>query len=151
MLKLFNERGIKRGERVRVSGISGERDRPGRGKSGFEIGKAAIARGAQDRADVLLLLNDPTEAALISVHSKNPFTKTAICGGESTKKRSKEAEELLGMLEEIRAAGTDDGLEQFIATLLIRICVLSSSRFSILLFYMSAILAVLLSILHRLP
>lgn len=72
-------------------------------------------------------------------------------GGESTKKRSKEAEELLGMLEEIRTAGTDDGLEQFIATLLIRICVLSSSRFSILLFYMSAFLAVLLSILHRLP
>lgn len=74
------------------------------------------------------------------------------------KKRSKEAEELLGMLEEIRTAGgkggadgTDDGFEQFIATLLIRICVLSSSRFSILLFYMSAILAVLLSILHRLP
>lgn len=55
------------------------------------------------------------------------------------------------MLEEIRTAGTDDGLEQFIATLLIRICVLNSSRFSILLFYMSAILAVLLSILHRLP
>lgn len=72
-------------------------------------------------------------------------------GGELTKKRSKEAEELLGMLEEIRADGTDDGFEQFIATLLIRICVLSSSRFSILLFYMSAILAVLLSILHRLP
>lgn len=74
------------------------------------------------------------------------------------KKRSKEAEELLGMLEEIRTAsgkggadGTDDGFEQFIATLLIRICVLNSSRFSILLFYMSAILAVLLSILHRLP
>lgn len=79
-------------------------------------------------------------------------------GGELTKKRSKEAEELLGMLEEIRTAsgkggadGADDGFEQFIATLLIRICVLSSSRFSILLFYMSAILAVLLSILHRLP
>lgn len=72
-------------------------------------------------------------------------------GGESTKKRSKEAEELLGMLEEIRTADTDDGLEQFIATLLIRICVLSSSRFGILIFYMSAILAVLLSILHRLP
>lgn len=72
-------------------------------------------------------------------------------GGESMKKRSKEAEELLGMLEEIRTAGTDDGLEQFIATLLIRICVLSSSRFGILIFYMSAILAVLLSILHRLP
>ncbi len=76
MLKLFNERGVKRGERVRVSGIGGERDGPGRGKSGFEIGKAAVARGTQDRADVLLLLNDPTEAALISVHSKNPFTKT---------------------------------------------------------------------------
>lgn len=74
MLKLFNERGVKRGERVRVSGIGGERDGPGRGKSGFEIGKAAVARGTQDRADVLLLLNDPTEAALISVHSKNPFT-----------------------------------------------------------------------------
>lgn len=74
MLKLFNERGVKRGERVRVSGIGGERDGPGRGKSGFEIGKAAVARGTQDLADVLLLLNDPTEAALISVHSKNPFT-----------------------------------------------------------------------------
>lgn len=62
------------------------------------------------------------------------------------------------MLEEIRTAGgkggadgADNGLEQFIATLLIRICVLSSSRFGILIFYMSAILAVLLSILHRLP
>lgn len=85
-------------------------------------------------------------------------TSDSTQGGESTKKRSKEAEELLGMLEEIRTAsgkggadGTDNGFEQFIATLLIRICVLSSSRFSILLFYMSAILAVLLSILLRLP
>ena len=53
------------------------------------------------------------------------------------KKRSEETEELLGMIDEIRTAsgkggadGVDDGFEQFIATLLIRICALNNEDYT---------------------
>lgn len=57
-------------------------------------------------------------------------------GEETTEKRRKEEEELLGMINEIRTAsgkggadGADDGFEQFIATLLIRICALNNADY----------------------
>lgn len=56
-------------------------------------------------------------------------------GGETTEKRRKEEDELLGMINEIRTASskrgaddTDDGLS-IIATLLIRICALNNADY----------------------